>query len=548
VTDLPLRFLGICMPSALTRRLTIAAAALPMTAGALLAGAVPALAGTPTGTPAAPAVLAPVSHPDADHMGSTIRAHQPATTVQPQPAAPRMLSLTGAQPAGMDVSSLQGNVDWATAAANGATFAYIKATEATGYLNPYLASQYTGAYAAGVIRGTYHFALPDRSTGAAQANYFLSHLGGWSPDGLTLPAMLDMEYNPYGATCYGQSPAQLAAWIADFSNTVNAATGRYPTIYTTTDWWTYCLGNNSSFGATNPLFIASYAATPGVMPPGWGYQSIWQYNDHGILPGDADVFNGSLTQLHAFATGSQSPSTTAAPAPAPAPVPAPQIPAAADPIVARYAQFGFGGGTLGSPVGAQYAVPGGTAQNYTGGRIYYSPATGARIVRGAILTHYLTLGGPAGRAGLPSTDELATPDGAGRFNHFIGSGGASIYWTPAGGALEIQGAIRTLWAATGWERGPLGYPTTDETTTPDQLGRYNHFTGSGGSIYWTPGTGAHEVHGAIAARWAALGWERSPLGYPTSNEYTVTGGRASTFVHGTVTWNAATGATTIRYQ
>ncbi len=116
------------------------------------------------------------------------------------------------------------------------------------------------------------------------------------------------------------------------------------------------------------------------------------------------------------------------------------------------------------------------------------------------LTHYLTLGGPAGRAGLPTTDELPTPDSVGRFNHFTGSGGASIYWTPTSGAQEIQGAIRSLWATTGWERGPLGYPTTGETTTPDQLGRYNHFTGSVGSIYWPPGTGAHEVHGAIAAR------------------------------------------------
>ncbi len=515
-----------------------------MTVGALLAGAVPALAGTSTASAtspvATPAALAPISHPDADHMGSTIRGHQPATAVQPQPAAPRMLSLTAAQPAGMDVSSLQGNVDWATAAANGATFAYIKATEATGYVNPYLASQYTGAYAAGVIRGTYHFALPDRSTGTAQANYFLSHLGGWSPDGKTLPPMLDMEYNPYGATCYGQSPAQLAAWIAEFSNTVNAATGRYPTIYTTTDWWTYCLGNNASFGATNPLFIASYTATPGIMPPGWGFQSIWQYNDHGILPGDADAFNGNLDQLRQFA---------GTPPVTPAPAPAPQVPAAApDPIAARYDQFGFGGGYLGGTLGGEYAVAGGTAQNYDGGRIYYSPATGARVVRGAILTRYLALGGPAGPAGLPTTDELPTPDSVGRFNHFTGSGGASIYWTPATGAHQIQGAIRTLWAASGWERGPLGYPTTDETTTPDQVGRYNHFTGSGGSIYWTPGTGAHEVHGAIAARWAALGWERSPLGYPTSNEYAVTGGRASAFAHGTITWSAATGAVTVRYQ
>jgi len=154
-----------------------------------------------------------------------------------------------------------------------------------------------------------------------QAQYFLAHLGGWSPDGLTLPPMLDMEYNPYGATCYGKTPGQLAAWIADFSGTVNAATGRYPSIYTTTDWWTYCLGNTSSFGATNPLFIASYNTTPGTMPPGWGYQSIWQYNDKGVppgfLPGDQDVFNGSLTQLQAFASGGRTPSPDPTPVPAP---------------------------------------------------------------------------------------------------------------------------------------------------------------------------------------------------------------------------------------
>ncbi|GAB16036.1 hypothetical protein ARGLB_105_00010, partial [Arthrobacter globiformis NBRC 12137] len=44
---------------------------------------------------------------------------------------------------------------------------------------------------------------------------------------------------------------------------------------------------------------------------------------------------------------------------------------------------------------------------------------------------------------------------------------------------------------------------------------YSHFSGSGGaSIYWSPKTGAHEVHGAIRAKWAALGWEKGPLGYP----------------------------------
>src|SRR6476660_3137405 len=40
---------------------------------------------------------------------------------------------------GMDVSGYQGNVNWSGAWANGARWAYIKATEGTYYTNPYFA-------------------------------------------------------------------------------------------------------------------------------------------------------------------------------------------------------------------------------------------------------------------------------------------------------------------------------------------------------------------------------------------------------------------------
>ncbi len=49
-----------------------------------------------------------------------------------------------------------------------------------------------------MIRGAYHFATPDTTSGAAQANYFVDHGGGWSRDGKTLPGALDIEWNPYG--------------------------------------------------------------------------------------------------------------------------------------------------------------------------------------------------------------------------------------------------------------------------------------------------------------------------------------------------------------
>ncbi len=119
----------------------------------------------------------------------------------------------------------------------------------------------------------------------------------------------------------------------------------------------------------------------------------------------------------------------------------------------------------------------------------------------------------------------------------------SIYWTSQTGAFEVHGQIRDEWKAVGWEAGILGYPITDETTTPDTVGRYNVF--QHGSIYWTPQTGAFGVVGRIRDAWAAAGWGGRELGYPISNEYAVTGGRASDFQHGTITWTQSTDTTAI---
>ena len=137
--------------------------------------------------------------------------------------------------------------------------------------------------------------------------------------------------------------------------------------------------------------------------------------------------------------------------------------------------------------------------------------------------------------GAPITNERATPDGVGRYSVFERG---SIYWTRKTGAHEVHGVIRDKWKDLGWEPGVLGYPISDEVTTPDRVGRYNVF--EGGSIYWTAETGAHEVLGRIRDKWKELGWEAGALGYPVSGEYAVTGGRRSDFQRGSIEWNAAT--------
>jgi GH25 family lysozyme M1 (1,4-beta-N-acetylmuramidase) len=221
----------------------------------------------------------------------------PATQQQ----AARASSLAAAtQTPGIDVSRWQGNVDWASYWSQGKKFAYVKATEGTTYQNPYFAQQYNGSYNVGMVRGSYHFALPGNSTGTAQADWFVNHGGGWSGDGKTLPGVLDIEYNPYGATCYGLTQASMRSWIAAITARYKTLTGRDAVIYSTTDWWTSCTGNTSQFSATNPLWIARYNTSPGTLPAGWAYYTFWQYTDS---PVDQDYFNGDLTRLKALALG-----------------------------------------------------------------------------------------------------------------------------------------------------------------------------------------------------------------------------------------------------
>eukprot|EP00884_Botryococcus_braunii_P019362 jgi/Botrbrau1/6109/Bobra.331_2s0005.2 len=203
---------------------------------------------------------------------------------------------------GFDVSSWQSaTLAWSTYYSQGARFAYIKATEGTTYKSPNFSKQYTDAYYAGYIRGAYHYAQPASSSGAAQATYFAKNGGGWSKDGKTLPGMLDIEYGPTNKVCYGLSQSAMVAWITDFHKTYTSLTGRYPVIYTTTDWWKTCTGNTAKFASTSPLFIARYASTVGTLPAGWSYYTFWQYSSSGPWPGDSDVFNGGLSQLKVLA-------------------------------------------------------------------------------------------------------------------------------------------------------------------------------------------------------------------------------------------------------
>jgi hypothetical protein len=114
--------------------------------------------------------------------------------------------------------------------------------------------------------------------------------------------------------------------------------------------------------------------------------------------------------------------------------------------------------------------------------------------------------------GTAVTKYLDTPDHVGAYRDYQNG---SIYYSPYSGAHEVHGAIKAKWLSAGGVA--FGYPTTDETTTPDGVGRYNHFelqVGSGytkvtylSAIDWTKQYGAHEINGNFAAKFFKLGAE-----------------------------------------
>lgn len=158
-------------------------------------------------------------------------------------------------------------------------------------------------------------------------------------------------------------------------------------------------------------------------------------------------------------------------------------------------------------------------------------------VYGLIGDKYAKLGGPTGPLGAVKSSESDAPHG-GRFSRFEHG---AIFWHPEiGEAFGVWGLIDEKWSQLG--EAQFGYPITDETATPDGRGRFNHFRAMHlgdrpeSSIYWTPQTGAHAVYGEIRKAWAQQGWERGALGYPTSDEYQDGNFRRVDFERGYIRW------------
>lgn len=220
-------------------------------------------------------------------------------------------------------------------------------------------------------------------------------------------------------------------------------------------------------------------------------------------------------------------------------------------IDTKYAQLINANPWIGQPTTTEQVCPDGIGRyrHYQGASIYWSPQTGAHLIHGLIRAKWAALGWEKSSLGYPTTDELNAGSGKGRFNNF--QNGTIIWKTGTSEAFAVYGSIHAKWGEQKWDSGELGFPVTDETGTPDGIGRYNHFENNA-SIYWTPNTGARIVKGYIRKAWADQGWERGRLGYPLTDELVTEGtngrGRSSRFEGGEIRWTPEGSAKVTYYE
>jgi uncharacterized protein with LGFP repeats len=157
-----------------------------------------------------------------------------------------------------------------------------------------------------------------------------------------------------------------------------------------------------------------------------------------------------------------------------------------DPTVAigmAWRAAGGASGPLGLKQGAQYSIGGdGVVQDFAGGKVYYSPATGASAVESDILAKYESLGGPVGSdLGFPAANEA---DGgiapSSRIVTFSAADKPMIFWTPDHGAFVVRGAMKAAWDKLRGPSGKLGAPVGDQAVDGDVVSQ--KFTG--GKISW----------------------------------------------------------------
>ena len=210
--------------------------------------------------------------------------------------------LAGYSVHGIDVSAYQGRINWPEVARNRVRFAFIKASEGATLRDPRFVRNWHEARAAGVLRGAYHYFLPNRD-GQLQADLFARTVPLAPGD---LPPVLDVEAANF------HDVAVLRREVARWLRLIEAHYGVRPILYSNHSFYQRHLAGHFD---DYPLWLAHYEVERPTLPRSkW---IIWQHSDEAYVPGirgvvDFNVFQGSFEALQALRV----PAALAAPQPA----------------------------------------------------------------------------------------------------------------------------------------------------------------------------------------------------------------------------------------
>lgn len=199
-------------------------------------------------------------------------------------------------------------------------FAVTKATEGTGYVNPYWQAQASCTVSRSKSLGLYHYARGADAT--AEANRFVDVIAPYIGS-----AVLALDWESGGNAAWGDG-----SWVRTWVDRVHARTGVWPVIYVQSS----AIGQiPADVRADCALWIAQYASmTPtGYQSQPWNYglygEAMRQYTSQGYVGGygplDLSLFRGTAAQWRAYANPTHSgavPSYPSVPTPSPAPAPA----------------------------------------------------------------------------------------------------------------------------------------------------------------------------------------------------------------------------------
>ena len=192
---------------------------------------------------------------------------------------------------GPDTSSNQPHpIDWTQVKAAGHSFAIVKATEGTTYVNPYYDRDVAGARAAGLTVG--HYVWPHTKDPGTQVAHAVANLH-WQPG--DLPVFIDYE-----------DPENVPHAVLDVIRAGLRAHGLPTGTYTYPAYWSRLGDPTCRACAADPLWYAAYQSQQPTAPAPWRNVTLWQYAGTSVaVPGigglnDMSRFIGTNQQFAAL--------------------------------------------------------------------------------------------------------------------------------------------------------------------------------------------------------------------------------------------------------